>query len=621
MSSLQAPVDEPTREARQADPGAAARAAEPARLLPVAGSDRVRAVVRELLRPQRGTAVLGMVALVGGAAVSLLTAPLLGAIVDVVAQRRGADAVTGPAIGLVAVAVAQGLLAVVGVALVARVGETLLARLRERFVDRALHLRLERLERAGAGDLTARITDDVRVVADAVREALPEFARAALLIGLTLVGLAALDWRFLVAALLAVPIQAWTARWFLARSGPVYADQRVAYGAQQQQLLDTASGVATVRAFRLRDEHLGRVRRRAADVVRLALRVVRLQTRFFGRLNAAEFVGVAGLLVVGFLLVRSGEASIGTASAAALYFINLFTPINILLFQLDAAQSALAGLRRIIGVADVAPEPVPASPVRPADSRVRLRGVAHAYVDGHPVLQDVELDVEPGVRVALVGASGAGKTTLAKLVAGLHRPTAGRVEIGGASWDEQGPEVARRTVALVTQEVHVFAGTLAEDLRLAAPDATDDQLRAALATVGAAGWVQALPDGLDTVVGDGAHPLSVVQSQQLALARLVLADRPVVILDEATAEAGSAGARTLEEAAEAALRGRTALVVAHRLTQAASADRIVVLDAGRIVEQGGHDELVAAGGVYARLWSAWSGLRPGAATEVPSRDG
>jgi len=162
---------------------------------------------------------------------------------------------------------------------------------------------------------------------------------------------------------------------------------------------------------------------------------------------------------------------------------------------------------------------------------------------------------------------------------------------------------------LVTQEVHVFAGTLAEDLRLAAPEATDAELRAALDLVGALGWAERLPDGLATEVGDGGHTLTIAEAQQLAFARLVLADPPVVILDEATAEAGSAGARVLEAAAEAALEGRTALVVAHRLTQAAAADRVVVLAEGRVAESGTHTELVAAGGRYAELWSAWSSQR------------
>ena len=578
-------------------------------MLPIATGRRLRAVLGELLRPHRARASLAFIALVAGAGVSVLTAPLLGRIIDLVAQGEPADTVTGPVLLLVVVALGQGLLAVLGIALVARVGESMLAELRERFVSRALGLPLERIEEAGSGDLTSRLTADVSLVGEAVREAVPDIARSGLVIVLTLVGLAVLDWRFLMAALLAVPIQVLTARWYLARSTPLYAEQRVVGGAQQQQLLDTVGGAATVRGFGLSGGHAERVRSRSQDVVDLALRVVRLQTRFFGRLNLAEFVGVAAVLTAGFFLVRDGAASIGTASAAALYFINLFSPINQLLFLLDTAQSAAASLVRIVGVAELPADQQPEHPVRPVDAAVRTKGLGYSYVEGHEVLDGVDLDIAPGTRVALVGASGAGKTTLAKLVAGVHRPTRGTVGIGGAALDEQGPVIVRETVALITQEVHVFAGPLAEDLRLAKPDATEEELRAALAVVDALGWAEALPDGLDTVVGSGGHSLSVVQAQQLALARLVLADPPVAILDEATAEAGSAGARVLEVAAQRALAGRTGLVVAHRLTQAAGADSVLVLDAGRVVEHGTHDELVAAGGRYAQLWAAWSDLR------------
>lgn len=578
-------------------------------LLPVASGVEVRAALTGLVRPFRVRAIAALLALVAGAAVSLVTAPLLGRIVDLVVDGQGPDAVTAPVLLLVVVAIAQGLLAVLGVALVARVGENMLADLRERFVERALGLPLQRIESAGAGDLTSRAGEDVALVGEAVREAVPDFARAALTIGLTLVVLAVLDWRFMVAALLAVPVQVVTARWYLRRSSPMYALQRRYAGAQQQQLLDTVGGVRTVRALGLADDHARRVRTRTEDVVTTERRVVRLQTGFFGRLNVAEFIGVAGVLTAGFLLVRSGTASIGTASAAALYFINLFGPINAVLFLLDTAQSAAASLGRIVGVVNLPAAGTVDEPRTASDGSVRVKGLGHAYVEGHDVLDGVDLDVEPGTRVALVGASGAGKTTLATLVAGVHRPVRGAIEIGGVPLDSHDPDRLRASVALVTQEVHVFAGPLADDLRLARADATDAELRAALDAVGATGWVDALPDGLATEVGSGGHTLTVVQAQHLALARLVLADPLVAVLDEATAEAGSAGARSLEEAAERALAGRTGLLVAHRLTQAAGADLVVVLEAGRVVEQGTHDELLAERGRYHGLWAAWTDSR------------
>ncbi|WP_079193376.1 ABC transporter ATP-binding protein [Streptomyces sp. CB02488] len=578
-------------------------------LLPTASGAESLAALRTMLRGHRRLTAAAVTVLVAGTSIGLLTAPLLGHIVDLVVERRGSRALTVPLVLLIVVALVRGAAAAVGSTLVARLGETVLAAVREQFIERALRLPLERVEAAGSGDLVSRVTSDVSMIAKSVRQALPEFTRSALTIVLTFVGLAVLDWRFLVAALLAMPVQVLSVRWYLRRAAPVYAEHRVATGALQHQLLDSVGGVRTVRAFRLNRAHTELLEQRSASARDLALGGIHIVTGFFSRLNLAEYIGLAAVLGAGFVLVDSGSVSIGTATAAALYFHSLFNPVNATLFLIDDAQSAGASFARLVGLSKLPAEQTAPGGSVPADGSVGVSAVSYAYGTGAPVLRKVDLEVRSGERVALVGASGAGKTTLAKVIAGVHQPHGGTISLGGVDAAELGAAGVRRAVTLISQEVHVFAGPLAEDLRLARPEATEDEVRAALDRVGALEWAQALPDGLDTVVGEGGHRLTVTQAQHLALARLVLADPPVAILDEATADAGSAGARVLEEAASRALEGRTGLVVAHRLPQAATADRVVVLDEGRVVETGSHDELVAAGGRYAALWEAWSDSR------------
>ncbi|MDO9378582.1 MAG: ABC transporter ATP-binding protein [Nocardioidaceae bacterium] len=576
-------------------------------LLPVAGARQTAAGLGRALRAHRLAAVLTVVAFVTSAGFGLLAPLVLGGLVDDTLDGAGTETLPRTVVLLVVSAVGAGLALTAGVVLMSRVAESVLAGLREQVVTRALRLRSTEAEATGSGDLLSRVGDDVSVVTQAIGSTVPQVVQAGAVTVVTLGGIFGLDWRLGLAGLLALPVYVHGVRWYLPRSAPMYAAERRALGERAQALVGAMSGADTLRAYRAEADHVNRVNARSAEARDISIDVFHLLTRFGGSMNRAELVALSAILVTGYWLVDAGAITVGAATAAAWFFHRLFGPLGTLMMTFDSIQSAGASLARLVGVIDMPLPAEPASPARPRDAAVSIAGVSHAYDDGPLVLHGVSLDIEPGERVALVGATGAGKTTLASVVAGQLAASAGTVRVGGVTQDDLGDRGLRRQVALVSQDVHVFAGTLGADARLGRPDATDDEVLTALDRVGATGWVSALPDGLETVVGEGGRDLTAPQAQQLALARLVLVDPPVVILDEATAEAGSAGAHDLEAAAAAAVEGRTSLVVAHRLTQAATADRVVVMEAGRVVEQGTHDELVALdGGRYARLWRAWS---------------
>ncbi|WP_410664840.1 ABC transporter ATP-binding protein [Amycolatopsis sp. lyj-84] len=554
---------------------------------------------REVWRTSRGlrlriTAVVGVG--IAGSAVDLAVPVAIGLLVDRV-QAGTAD--LGTVLMLTAVMMGSAVLgaacAAVTIVLATRVFHHILADLRERLVERGLRLPQHVVERAGTGDLITRSSDDVTAVADAAPAVIPALTVTAFTIVVSLAGLAALEWPYAAALVVVLPVYALALRWYL-RTGPgVYRAERAAMSVRAQQIVESQRGYATVLGFGLAEERHHAVMAASWHVAVQALRARTVQSRFNVRLNLGECLSLAAVLVVGFVLVDAGASTVGGATTAMLLVLRLLGPVNQLMFVLDTLQSALASLNRMVGVvtipADTAEEGQRS--VTEAGIAVRLRDVAFRYDDDAPrVLDGLTLDIATGQHVAVVGASGAGKTTLAAVIAGIRPPTAGTV-------------TRPDRTAVVTQEVHVFAGTLRDNLTLAAPSATDRDLRTALGATGATALLDLTPDGLDTLVGVGGYPLTDAQAQQLALARLLLTDPELAILDEATAEAGSTHAGLLDRAAQVALEGRTALVIAHRLSQAAACDRVVVMEHGRIVEAGTHDELVAAGGVYAGLWAAW----------------
>ncbi|CAN5845188.1 ABC transporter ATP-binding protein [soil metagenome] len=572
-----------------------------------------KALLFDLLRPfQKAVAVLAVIVVIENAA--RLTVPLL--------IQRGIDHGIPPIVDggsarelLLIVAALCGVVLVQAISRMfflrrsGRIGQTVLLELRRRLFRHFNRLDVAFHDRYTSGRVVSRSTNDVDAIQEMLQNGFDSLVTAVLTLFGTAVLLIVLDWRLGLVCLVAFPILVLLAAWFRRESAKTYREVRESAALVIVQFVETMTGIKAVQAYR-REGRNQEIFEDVADRYKdINERTFKLLAVFMPGVKLVGNLTTGAVLLYGGYRVLHGEMTIGTLAAFLLYLRMFFEPMQEITQFFNTFQSAASALEKLAGVLGTAP--AIADPANPK-SLTAVRGdvafddVEFEYVPGRPVLPPLNLTVPAGQTVALVGTTGAGKTTIAKLIARFYDPTAGAVTLDGTDLRDLDQSELRRHVVMVTQENFMFDGTIADNIRFGRPEATDAEVRGAAEAVGADRFITALPEGYDTDVAKRGGRLSAGQRQLVAFARAFLADPAVLILDEATSSLDIPSERMVQQALETVLADRTALVIAHRLSTVEVADRVLVLEHGRIIEDGSPAELIRdTSGHYAALHQAW----------------
>jgi ABC-type multidrug transport system fused ATPase/permease subunit len=578
--------------------------------LPIANTKTVLAYAKVLMRQHRRplARMLSLYAL--AAVMSLIPAWVIGEITDFASYRQLSAPKITDYVGLLIVAsLTYAVLTYFARRRSYVLGETVFAQLREEFLENVLALPLAEVERAGTGDLLSRTTNDMESLSRTVRFAVPEWLVAILQAVLTMGAMLLVSPLASLASLVSLPVLFFSTRYYLRYATPGYRRERMSYAAMSGSIAETAEGARTIDAHRLGPRQVTRIEDNVRESFYSEMYTLLMRMIWFPTVEGAFAVAVAVTLAWSGWLAINGHVSIGAATTVTLYVVQINDPLDRIVSWLDEIQIGQTALARLVGVSVVHDDRPTIGP-EPANESITLDDVRYAYRAGHDVLNGVSLVVRPGERLAIVGPSGAGKSTIGRLIAGIDAPRSGSVRVGDVEVAQMPLADLRRHVALVTQEHHIFIGTVRDNLALARPESSDAEIEDALDAVDALEWVQLLPEGISTELGTTGYPISPAQAQQLALARLVLSNPHTLVLDEATALLDPRAARHLERSLSAVLAGRTVIAIAHRLHTAHDADRVCVVIDGVVAEIGTHDELVALKGEYAALWNSWRNEKP-----------